>query len=71
MQYAAQKAGELGKEISEGNVSISPVINGNATPCDYCDYKTVCCFDKKNGNKARKLKHLTADEVWKIVLSGK
>ena len=71
MEYAAQKAGELGKEISEGNVSISPVVNGNVTPCDYCDYNTVFCFDKKNGNKPRKLKRLTADEVWSMVLSGK
>ena len=71
MEFSADKAGELGQNILEGDVSISPVINGGIMTCDYCEYKSVCCFDPKNGNEARKLKHLSSDEVWDNILSGK
>lgn len=69
MRYAVNKAGEIGKEIIDGNVNISPVMNGNAAPCDYCEFKAICCFDPKNGDRLRKLKHLSADEVWEKILS--
>ena len=71
MEFSADKAGELGQNILEGDVSINPVINGGIMTCDYCEYKSVCCFDPKNGNEARKLKHLSSDEVWDNILSGK
>lgn len=71
MSYTVKKAGEIGQKIIDGDVSISPVLNGKTLPCDYCEYKSLCCFDEKSGNKQRKLKKLSADEVWDRVLSGK
>ncbi len=71
MEYTVSKAGEIGQKIVDGDVSISPVVNGKNIPCDYCDYRSICCFDEKSGNKQRKLKKLSADEVWDRVLSGK
>ena len=71
MEFTVNKAGEIAQNISEGDISISPIINRGITPCSYCEYKAICCFDKKSGNEARKLKHLSADEVWNSVLSGK
>lgn len=71
MDYTLAKAGEIGKNITDGDVSISPVLNGKRLPCDYCEYRPICCFDERNGNKQRKLKKLSADEVWDGVLSGK
>ncbi|MCD8036257.1 MAG: helicase-exonuclease AddAB subunit AddB [Clostridiales bacterium] len=69
MSYAVNKAAEIGGEIIDGNVSRSPAKNSNSLSCDYCDYKAVCGFDERNGDKQRWLKHLKASEVWGNILS--
>jgi len=71
MEYAIHKAGEIGKDIADGDVSIMPIINKGTSPCDYCEYSTVCCFDTRMGNVKNKLRHLSASDVWESVLSGK
>ena len=69
MDHTAEKAARIGQSMVEGNVSISPVQSKNRTSCDYCEYKSLCGFDEKNGNKIKRLKKLSSDEVWDRVLS--
>ena len=71
MDHTVDKAVHIGQGIVDGDVSISPVSSGNTSPCDYCDYRPLCCFDEKNGNRIKKLKKLSSDEVWDKVLSVK
>lgn len=37
----------LGEEILRGNVTLSPVEDGQISACEYCPYKNVCGFDPK------------------------
>ncbi len=57
--YAGKMVNELSKEIMNGEIKINPYKSGMETACDYCDYKGVCGFDKKN--KAYKYNKLTID----------
>ncbi len=38
---------QLGEEILRGNVTLSPVEDGQISACEYCPYKNVCGFDPK------------------------
>lgn len=71
MDYAINKAGDIGEGIANGDVSINPVVNKGTSPCDYCEYASICCFDNRTGNEKQKLQRLTSNEVWEKVLSGK
>ena len=55
---------EICEEIQQGNIQNKPVRNKGKSPCEYCDYKTVCRFDRNLGNEYRYLKELKKEEVW-------
>ena len=57
--YAGTMINELSKEIMQGKIMINPYKSGQETACDYCDYKGICGFDKKN--KAYKYNRLMID----------
>lgn len=55
----------IGTDILDGDISISPYESGGKTGCDHCGYRSICGFDKEiKGYKFKKLKNLKADEVW-------
>ncbi|MBR6253438.1 MAG: helicase-exonuclease AddAB subunit AddB [Clostridia bacterium] len=55
---------KIGDEIVSGNVKNEPIYRKSARiPCEYCDYKMTCQFDRKLGNKYRVVKNLKDDEV--------
>ena len=35
---------QISREILNGNVEIKPYYYQKSTPCEYCNYKTICCF---------------------------
>ena len=35
--------------------------------CKYCEYKTICQFDRKLGNQFKMLEELKDEEVWKRI----
>lgn len=55
---------QIGEEMINGNVKNEPVKRKNKTPCDYCEYKLICQFDRKLGNCFKNLQELTDEEVW-------
>lgn len=68
MEYTLSKAGEIGEKIADGDVSIKPVINKGSSPCDYCEYASVCRFDSGMGNVKERLPGMPPAEVWKKIL---
>lgn len=36
---------EISKEILSGNINLKPYNKKRKTPCDYCEYKSICQFD--------------------------
>ncbi|MPM57196.1 ATP-dependent helicase/deoxyribonuclease subunit B [bioreactor metagenome] len=70
MEFAMNKAEKIGEGIADGDVSIKPVVNKGSSPCDYCEYVSVCCFDSRTGNLKNKLQNLSSNDVWEKILSG-
>jgi len=67
-RFVDRKIKELGSEILEGNIEISPYEAGNKTACDYCTYKGICGFDLKSpGFEYRRLKQFSDDEIWERI----
>lgn len=64
MSYVNQKITALGKDMFQGNVKIQPSEFDKRTACDFCNYKSVCKFDKKvPGFGYEKRKAMTKEEV--------
>ncbi|MEG1932776.1 MAG: hypothetical protein RR075_06675, partial [Pygmaiobacter sp.] len=42
---------EMAAELYDGQVDALPLVKGEKRPCDYCDYRTVCCHE--NGRRER------------------
>ncbi len=38
-------ANRLCQDIASGKIDLTPMKSGNKTPCDYCNYKSICRFD--------------------------
>ena len=41
---------QIAKEILSGKIEIKPYYKNGKTPCEYCEYKTVCGFHAKQNN---------------------
>lgn len=58
---------KIAEEIIHGVIDINPYkkesATGNSTPCAYCDFGAVCQIDAVSGNKFRKIKKQSKDEV--------
>ncbi len=64
MSYVNDKMIALGKDMFQGNVKIQPSQFEKGTACDFCNYKSVCKFDKKiPGFQYEKRKSMTKEEV--------
>ena len=55
---------QLAEEMISGNIQNKPVKRKNKIPCDFCEYRLICQFDKKLGNQFKVLKELSDDDVW-------
>ena len=52
---AGKKAETLARDILAGNVEVNPYEDGRVNACTYCDYRSVCQFDRHLGDRFRKL----------------
>lgn len=73
IKYVHDKVGELGEDILKGKIDVNPyvkaskngTIKGIQTPCAYCEFSSICGFDKKvKGYENRLLAELDEEEVW-------
>ena len=56
---------QIPEEIYNGEISIKPYYNKEKqTPCEYCEYKTICNFNtKQKGNNYNYIKYLEKTEI--------
>ena len=52
---ASKKAESLARDILAGDVSVNPYQHGQENACKYCDYRSVCQFDRHLGDRFRKV----------------
>lgn len=45
--YVNRKIAELGVRMMHGQIDINPYELNGRTPCEYCEYRSVCGFDEK------------------------
>lgn len=56
LNYIESKITELSQNILDGNFDINPYRKKDGTnPCKYCDYISICQFDKALGNEYRQV----------------
>lgn len=68
--YSMEAVKDAGKEMSKGNIKISPYKYGDEDSCKYCPYGTVCDFengDKKNLRNISKNDGRAWEEIHKRV----
>ena len=60
--YVNYKIREIGNQIMDGKIALDPYEKEKRTACDYCNYKTLCGFDKKiPGYEMRELDKVSAE----------
>lgn len=48
--YIYKTIKDISKEILKGKIDLKPYNKNGKTPCRYCNYNSICCFDVKNCN---------------------
>ena len=68
-KYIKRLIKDISKEILKGKIDIKPFYLNKKSPCDYCEYKSICNFDTHipgnsynyiNSKKVNKI----LDEIW-------
>lgn len=63
-KYTKHIISEISKEIFSGSIDIKPFYINKKTPCEYCEYKSICNFDSKfKGNDYMYIKNMSKDYV--------
>jgi len=64
-KYITKTIKDISKEILKGKIDIKPYYKNKKTPCEYCEYKSICQFDKnKFCNEYNYIPELSKEEVW-------
>lgn len=69
-KYTTKIIKEISEEILSGDISLKPYYNTKTkkTPCDYCEYKSICQFDVgQNGNNYNYISKMEKEEVLKKI----
>lgn len=62
--FVNQKMKEIGSSILNGEIAWNPYTKSDGDACEYCNYKSVCGFDKKLGmHLYHELEDLSKDEA--------
>lgn len=63
---------EIGDRISVGEIAMNPEKGELNSPCNYCDYRSVCRFEPGlGGNAYRIAPQLERKEAKQLILEGK
>ena len=64
-EYVNHNIVKTGNDIYQGNVKVSPFVEGQMSSCDYCPYKAVCGFDVKiQGFEERKAGKIDKKDIF-------
>lgn len=58
---------KFAEEILNGNIKNEPIRNKGKSPCSYCDYKSICNFDRELGNSFKYISELKNEEVYEQI----
>lgn len=50
VNYSMKKATAIIEQMLDGIIDKNPIKSGDKTPCEYCEFKSICRFDDKCGN---------------------
>lgn len=68
-KYTKYVIKEISKEIFSGKVDIKPFYMNKKTPCEYCEYKSICNFDSKfKDNDYKYVKNYSKDFIVEEIL---
>ncbi len=57
---------QIAKEILSGKIDLKPYNKNGKTPCEYCEYQTICGFNtKQNNNNYRYIEKKSKDDIIK------
>ena len=63
-EYIYKTIKDISKEILSGKIDLKPYNKQGKTPCEYCEYKTICGFNSKlNNNKYNYIDKKTKDDI--------
>mgnify|MGYP003552682431 CR=1 FL=1 len=62
-----KKLKKFAEQRTHGNLKNEPIKNKGKSPCTYCDYKTICNFDKELGNRFKYINELKNEEVFEQI----
>jgi len=63
-EYIYKTIKDISKEILSGNIDLKPYNKKGKTPCEYCEYKSICGFNtKQNNNKYNYIEHKSKDDI--------
>ena len=63
-EYVRRQIADTGRHILEGDFDCRPYLLGQSGGCDYCDYHSICGFDRKlEGYQCRRLEQLSNEEI--------
>lgn len=64
-RHIKRRVKELSSALSAGRTDISPYMKKDSTPCEFCDYMSICAFDTKTpGCFYRKIGIADNDDLW-------
>lgn len=67
-KYARKMVVNLCEDMLSGNISIKPYKQNKNTPCEYCEFKSICQFDASiKENKYKYLNEKKKEEVWELM----
>ena len=59
---------QIAREIFSGKIDLNPYNKKGKTPCEYCEYKTICGFNpRQNGNKYNYIDKKTKDDIIRMM----
>lgn len=68
IQYVHMQTGEMGRRILDGDIGVNPYIktyDNGETPCNYCEFRTICGFDKNvKGVSVRTIHKEKSEDIW-------
>lgn len=68
-KYTKHIIKEISKEIFSGKIDIKPFYMNKKTPCEYCEYKSICNFDPKfKDNNYNYIKNYSKDYIMDEIL---
>jgi ATP-dependent helicase/nuclease subunit B len=69
LEYINQQTVDISEEILEGNIKAEPrKFASEDLPCKYCDYKSICRFDKKvKGFNQKYLKNMSKEQMFQKI----